>query len=258
MVEDDIDNFYPQVVVSYASGQRPNDAKGTGPGLLQAFQFIKQLKENGHMCFSGLHVPVGEDWKIFLLRLDSGETKAKVFIALLTRAYFQSQACMEEMFKAIKENVKIVLVALEDLEKHPVKTVDQWPNVEDKDLRLKRMAVREKMQTNHVPSGGLLNVPEAFKDILTTIRKMGCTCDAPRYNSIFEPSSSEQVFVMEAEGKAQHESEKTCGHCKHEFCGGNAIICNCFVTVVAFLLCLHFLSSLFLSCLCSSSTVAHA
>ena len=59
MVEGDITKFYPKVVVSYASGRRPNDAEGTGPGFVHGFQFIKQLKENGISCFSGLHVPVG-------------------------------------------------------------------------------------------------------------------------------------------------------------------------------------------------------
>jgi hypothetical protein len=55
MVEGDINEFYPEVVVSYASGKRPDDAKGTGPGFVQAYQFIKQLKQNDILCFSGLH-----------------------------------------------------------------------------------------------------------------------------------------------------------------------------------------------------------
>jgi len=79
MVEGDIANFYPAVVVSYASGRRSNDAEGTGPGFVHGFQFIKQLKQNGISCFSGLHVPAGEEWRIFLLRLRGAKAEAKVF-----------------------------------------------------------------------------------------------------------------------------------------------------------------------------------
>ncbi len=80
MVKDDFNDFYPEVVVSYASGMRPDDVEGTGPGFIQAYQFIQLLKQNGIMCFSGLHVPAGVNWKTFFLRLDGEKAKAKVLI----------------------------------------------------------------------------------------------------------------------------------------------------------------------------------
>ena len=135
MVEGDSTKFYPEVVVSYASGRRPNDAEGTGPGFVQAHQFIKQLKQNGISCFSGLHVPAGGDWRAYFLRLGSEKAKAKVFIALLNYAYFDSIPCMMELYAAIEAKVKIVLVRMEDnvigedgklIKRMPPPTKNQW------------------------------------------------------------------------------------------------------------------------------------
>jgi hypothetical protein len=88
LVKCDFKRFYPEVVVSYASGRRPGDADGTGPGFVQAYQFIKLLQQHGYECFSGLHIPAGVNWENFYLRLKGDQAKAKVMIALLDHAYF--------------------------------------------------------------------------------------------------------------------------------------------------------------------------
>jgi hypothetical protein len=107
----DFDSFYPELVLSYASGRRPEvDAEGAGPGFVQAVHFIKVLMQNGHMCFSGLHVPPSKDWRSFFLRLNGMKAKAKMMIALLSPAYFQSLECLEELYKAIEAGVNILLV----------------------------------------------------------------------------------------------------------------------------------------------------
>ena len=115
MVKGEFDNFYPEVVLSYASGARRGDAEGTGPGFIQAYQFIQLLKQNGILCFSGLHVPTGVNWRTFILRLVGEKAKAKVFIALLDHAYFESVPCMMELNAAVEANVEIVLVRMEDV-----------------------------------------------------------------------------------------------------------------------------------------------
>jgi hypothetical protein len=196
MVKGDIQEFYPQVVVSYASGQRPKvDEQGTGPGFVQAFQFITLLQQNGHLCFSGLHVPADGNWKIFFLRLDGEKAKAKVFIALLNQAYFKSLPCMNELHRAINAKLKIVLVRTE--ENTPPPKEDQWKEDIWKgkmtaDAELERMDVRDFVgKKNVMPHPGtLLTVPETFDEILKIIREH-CTCDAPTNNE--RGSSSEQV-----------------------------------------------------------------
>ncbi len=115
MVKGEFDNFYPEVVLSYASGARRGDAEGKGPGFIQAYQFIQLLKQNGILCFSGLHVPAGVNWKTFFLRLDGEKAKAKVLIALLHHAYFESIPCMMELNAAVEAKVEIVLVRMEDV-----------------------------------------------------------------------------------------------------------------------------------------------
>jgi hypothetical protein len=184
MVPGDIKDYYPQLVLSYASGRRPGDAEGTGPGFVQAFHFIERLKENGHMCFSGLHVPAGDNWEIYFLRLDGDKAKkAKVMIALLTTDYFKSSPCMRELYKAIKAKVKILLVRME--EHMPPPKEDQWEGTMEVDAQLERMHVRDFLgKTNAIPHPGTLpTVPDAFREILCFIRR---NCDALH-------SSSEQV-----------------------------------------------------------------
>ncbi len=172
------------MVVSYASGKRPDDEKGTGPGFVQAFQFIKILQQNGHLCFSGLHVPVDNYWKNFFVRLEGKKAKAKVFIALLNRAYFQSLPCLNELHLAIKVKVKILLVRMED--NIPSKE-GQWEGITEEMDKVKRHEVQQFLDSqNAVPHPGVLpTVPEAFEEILKIIRE-NCKCDARH-------SSSEQV-----------------------------------------------------------------
>jgi hypothetical protein len=66
----DYDSYYPEVVVSYATGRRSNDAEGTGPGMYYANQLMMFLYGFGIQCFSGLHVPSSKDWKTFMKRLE--------------------------------------------------------------------------------------------------------------------------------------------------------------------------------------------
>ncbi len=182
------------MLVSYASGQRPADEEGTGPGFVQAFQFIKLLKLNGHMCFSGLHVPVDNNRKIFFRRLDGKKAKAKVFIALLNHAYFGSMPCMNELHRAITIKVKILLVRMED--NIPLKQ-DQWKKITAETDKAKRLEVQEFLASqNTIPhTGTLLTVPSGFTEILKIIREH-CKCDA-RHSSSEQVAKSVEVKVRE-------------------------------------------------------------
>ena len=195
MVESEIEDFYPEVVVSYASGKRPDDEKGTGPGFVHAFHFIKLLKQNGYACFSGLHVPVDSNWKIYFLRLDGDKARAKVMIALLNPAYFKSMPCMRELHRAIKSKVKILLVRME--ESMPPSKADQWKGEMEEDAELERKKVRDYLgKNNAIPHPGTLpTVPTAFAEILKIIREH-CKPDAPTHNNFVAhdgSSSAEQV-----------------------------------------------------------------
>ena len=189
MVKGNMEEFYPEVVLSYASGRRPGDAEGTGPGFIQAYQFIQLLKQNGIMCFSGLHVPAGGDWETFFLRLNDEKANAKVFIALLDHAYFESIPCMMELHAAVKAKVEIVLVRME--EDMPPRKENQWKGeMKTEDDQLARMKARDRAGRNAIPHPGtLLTAPKTFGEILSIVRK-SCKCDAPTRDSISEHGSS--------------------------------------------------------------------
>ncbi len=208
-------DFYPEVVLSYASGRRPGDAEGTGPGFVHAFQVITLLQKYGHDCFSGLHVPAGGNWETFFLRLVGDKAKAKVFIALLDYSYFQSIPCMRELHRAITADVQIVLVRMQEeyiedgvAKRMPPPEKDQWKGEMKEDDELERLKVRKCIASkNAIPHPGtLLTVPKTFDEILRIIRER-CEWDPPTNNGIFEShSSSEQVPKSAQVTNMYHES----------------------------------------------------
>ncbi len=153
------------------------------------------LKQHGHACFSGLHVPVGEDWKFFFLRLDGKKAKAKVFIALLDQAYFQSMPCMNELHRAITAKLKILLVRMDD--NIPPKKKDQWKDITQVNDEVKCQEVQELLaRQNAIPHPGtLLSVPTAFSEILKILSEH-CKCDA-RHSSSEQVTKIMQVKVCE-------------------------------------------------------------
>ena len=76
------DDYYPEVVLSYATGRREQDCPGAGPGMYYSAGVVRILHECGLQCFSGLHVPVGRDWKVFMLRIKGRLANAKVLIII--------------------------------------------------------------------------------------------------------------------------------------------------------------------------------
>ena len=115
------------------------------------------------------------------------EAKAKVFIALLDYAYFQSIPCMKELHLAITAKVQVVLVRMKEYYKEdgevkrmPPPQKEQWKGKMDEKDQLERMEARECVATrNAIPHPEtLLTIPETFDEILSIIRKH-CKRDPP-------------------------------------------------------------------------------
>ena len=66
-----IANFWTTTVLSYATGWRPGDADGAGPGMFYATAMIQELARAGYPCFSGLAIPGGVDCKTHIGNVDS-------------------------------------------------------------------------------------------------------------------------------------------------------------------------------------------
>eukprot|EP00937_MAST-01D_sp_MAST-1D-sp2_P001148 g1148.t1 len=139
----DVATYSPEVMLSYATGRRLvgqgdacDDAEGAGPGLVVAAKLVKLFKDAGMPSFSGLHVPPGEDWKQYFEKLDSDahpETaRCRVLVVLVTRAFYNSLPCLEEVATALrcqrlgKRVTKILPVRIEDV---PF-DVAQWPQLD--------------------------------------------------------------------------------------------------------------------------------
>ena len=175
MVKVKFSSYYQEVIISYATGERKRtDGKGAGPGLVCAAEFIRALRAEGIDSFSGLHIPPGEDWETFMLRLSGRKSKAKVILALLTKAFYTSPACLDEMNEACKK-VRILPIRLEQVPEEEA----QWENLytgddaKDDELELKIKKAQKELERNSIPAPGqtFFTVPDtAWKDILKALR----------------------------------------------------------------------------------------
>ena len=172
-------DFYPSIVLSYASGRRTNrkdaadDCEGSGPGVMYAMGLSEFFHERGLQCFSGLQVPPGVDWETFMLRL-TGENgkreKPKVLIIILTAGLFHSRPCLKEIDTAIKNKIALLPVRFED--NLPAKE-EQWTNLEDQDWEMRKYRVQEKLNSlNNIPNPGtVLNRATALEGIVAELEK---------------------------------------------------------------------------------------
>eukprot|EP00900_Chrysochromulina_parva_P020230 jgi/Chrpa1/2840/Chrysochromulina_OHIO_Genome00011605-RA len=149
------EDFYPPFVVSYASGRRPGDCEGSGPGVVYVKGLMEFLHGRGVQCFSGLQVPAGVDWETFMLRLtgmNGKREKPKVLIVILTAALYRSKPCLKEISTAIKNKITLLPVRFED--KLPAKE-DQWTDLEDEEWEMMKFRVQEKLNSlNNIPNPG--------------------------------------------------------------------------------------------------------
>lgn len=121
--------WFPKVAISYATSHRfGTDAPGTGPGMMRAAAIIHQLHNAGIACASGLCVPPGANWKEFLLKIESPRAQCELLIVLLSRAFYRSRPCLEEVHRAVKKGMTVLPLRCE--EGLPDKD-EQWKNVFD-------------------------------------------------------------------------------------------------------------------------------
>ena len=173
------EDWYPSLVVTYASGRRTNrkgvadDCEGSGPGVMYAKGLMEFFHERGLQCFSGLQVPPGVDWQTFMLRLN-GENgkreKPKVLVIILTAALFHSRPCLKEISTAIENKIHLLPVRFED--KLPAKE-EQWTNLDDPEWEMMKFHVQAKLnKLNNIPNPGtVLNRATALQDIMAAIEK---------------------------------------------------------------------------------------
>ena len=157
IVGGDVDGMYPEVVISYATGNRERlDVTGAGPGTKYCYDITMALHAAGHPgipCFSGLHVPAGKDWKMYFTKLDGRFARAKVFIVVLSKALFESMACLEEISRAVKCKTITTIIPVVFEAGLPGKSM-QWSTIQSNDS----VAV-EKLDTVQATLGQLNSFP---------------------------------------------------------------------------------------------------
>ena len=195
------EDVYPKVVISYASGRRPQDCEGAGPGMFYAADFLEFLHERRVPAFSGLHVPPGKDWRCFMLRLEGKKAQAKVLVVLLTAALFQSKPCLEEINAAVENHIPLLPSAslalpipdpsgpcalpcalAADHGSTPVPAVrfeaklpdkkNQWPQLTDEASEVMISRVQKTLgKANDFPNPGtMLTMSSALDDVLGMIK----------------------------------------------------------------------------------------
>jgi serine/threonine protein kinase len=193
LVTTDVLKFYPGVIISYATGRRPaSDVEGSGPGMLIAAVVIEALFNSGIPCFSGLMTPAGRNWEGYFLRLEHED--ARVLVILLSKAFFQSLACLKEVHAALRNRLEIIPVRAEESETGASDTArdmgSMWPDaLIEKDARseyknettylakleatkLQRLKVRDKlMNANTLPARGyVLTDGNALRDLINRVQ----------------------------------------------------------------------------------------
>jgi hypothetical protein len=114
--------YFPLFVISYASDHREGDAQGQGPGVMRNYQVSTAFAERGYMVpMSGMLIRVGnflEGYSKCLNYMDIattlGKSAAKIMVILLSNALIRSAACLFEIHTALKNNIPLILLPLED------------------------------------------------------------------------------------------------------------------------------------------------
>ena len=165
------DEWWPQVCISYATGTRPGvDARGAGPGMLQAAAIMQALHGAGIPCASGLHVPPGKNWKDFLPKIDSRYSRCEVLVVVLSSAFFCSHPCLLEVHKATQaKRMKIIPLRCEE----PLPNKDeQWLDVGMQDAQLLDEVQSQLGSINALPARGLFFDDEKYlKELVAQITK---------------------------------------------------------------------------------------
>jgi hypothetical protein len=138
--------------------------------MYYAAGFIRILHQCGVQSFSGLHVPAGVDWKVFMLRLNGRQANAKVLIVLKTKALYESEPCMKELNCAIERKIPLIPIVFEEGLPGPQK---QWSKLTDQNSEIMISTVQKHLgKINDIPNPGtLLTAPSTLDEIIKKINK---------------------------------------------------------------------------------------
>merc|ERR1711971_1341922 len=96
----------------------------------------------------------------------------KVLIALMSIAFYNSNACLEEVSLAADHNIRIIPLRMDD---NLPKKVDQWPQARHSDMEAKAMKAQEQLGKNSIPPRGsffdVLSYQTNINVLLAEIRK---------------------------------------------------------------------------------------
>ena len=107
LVRGALDGFFPDALVTYATGRRPGlDAEGTGPGMYYAWWIAQRLRERGVDCLSGLSVSGGDNWKAYLDKLGGRRSRCRWLLVVQTKALYESRPCLQEISIAVQRGVR--------------------------------------------------------------------------------------------------------------------------------------------------------
>jgi hypothetical protein len=126
-----IENKYaPDVITSYATGNREIDESGDGPGSIWNFLVCLAIDMDGKgMPMTGMLAAQGDFFIMYMKCVDKSIAKAlkistaKHMVVLLSKAFTQSGMCMVEVYTAIQNGVHLVLVNVEE----PLDWGSAWP-----------------------------------------------------------------------------------------------------------------------------------
>jgi len=161
----------PLVCVTYATGKRPDDESGFGPGTYYVAAVLLALAQRGIPCFSGLMIPPGDDWQIYLTKLE-GEYSTKILIVLQTEALYGSKPCLIEIDKA--QHTKLYIIPVLFTPRLP-KPGEQWPKINrTTDARglIMKMAVKMEFgKLNSIPSppNTIPSKPEMLNEVINIV-----------------------------------------------------------------------------------------
>lgn len=119
------------VFVTYALGKRSEDADGCGPGMYFAASVLKMLFDSDVKCICDLMLPAGSPHSILTGLLGSRFASVKVLLVLQTKALYDSQEALTEIFTAQTSDVEIIPLRFEN-DLPP--SSDEWPQIARDDI----------------------------------------------------------------------------------------------------------------------------
>mmetsp|Transcript_61852 Transcript_61852/g.170262 ORF Transcript_61852/g.170262 Transcript_61852/m.170262 type:complete len:2071 (-) Transcript_61852:610-6822(-) len=102
--------FYPKVMISYATGTRKGlDERGNGLGMQYCKLLVQKLERKGIPCFTGMHAQAGDNWKMYYDKVQ----KAEIMLVIQTPGYYRSDACLDEITAAHRCGLYVIPLIFE-------------------------------------------------------------------------------------------------------------------------------------------------